>query len=170
MAKSSVDQIGAMETFVLALISEGEVQTLYDLQRKARLSSGAALPALRRLEALKLIRAKSEKGSRKRSFLLTAEGRDVLRKGWPSFLQEIPSDVEGILRRAWIAALMGDRSFAAEYLHKAARRKQDAADREKRMNEENTAPGYIEFASTVAWRVLETEARALNDIAVQLEK
>src|SRR3954466_2879449 len=66
MAKSSVDQIGAMETFVLALISEGEVQTLYDLHRKARLSSGAALPALRRLEALKLIRAKSEKGSRKR--------------------------------------------------------------------------------------------------------
>jgi DNA-binding PadR family transcriptional regulator len=168
MENAQKNQIGAMEMFLLGMMAKAKVRTLYDLQRRARLSSGAAVPALRRLEGRELIASQIAKGSRKRRFRLTSEGRDVLKKTWPSSLEKIPLDIDGILRCAWIAVLMGDPGFGAKYLRKAAQKKEEAAELERRTAQGNSGT-YVGFAAEVSSKLLECEARALNEIAAQLE-
>ena len=120
-----------LELFLLVLVSK-EIDTPYQLLTAARLSVGATVPALRRLEKAGHVR-RGKPGTRGRAdYLLTKEGMRRLKSGWRPLLEaSIPADVEAILRTAALALLSGaDRKIIARYLKRAAASK--TADSKRR--------------------------------------
>jgi DNA-binding PadR family transcriptional regulator len=93
----------SLDLFLLGLINSG-VDTPYLFRERARLSVGATLPALRRLENMRLITRGKRLLRNKQLFKLTVAGRRALKTELQHFLQEYrkkpPNDMESILRVA----------------------------------------------------------------------
>jgi DNA-binding PadR family transcriptional regulator len=123
-----------MELFVLAAVRAG-LETSYDLNKKADLSVGATIPLLARLQEDGLLEsARSVRNSRRYS--LTATGDKVFQQQWRQLLLSHPSDLESILRIAYLAIAMKTdartvRSFlrmsAQQRKHLGALRARDAS-------------------------------------------
>src|SRR4051812_253399 len=96
----------SLDLFLLGLINSG-VNTPYLFRERARLSVGATLPALKRLEMERLI-TRGEKLQRNRQeFKLTAAGKRKFRTQLSRLSQEYrddpPVDSESVLRVASLA-------------------------------------------------------------------
>jgi len=76
----------SLDLFLLGLIQSG-VDTPYLLRERARLSIGATLPALKRLEGMRLV-ARGLKGQRdKQQFVLLSAGKRALKTQLDRFLE-----------------------------------------------------------------------------------
>jgi DNA-binding PadR family transcriptional regulator len=95
-----------LDVFILSLFDRG-LETAYDLQRRADVSLGSSVPALRRLEKAGLAKRTAQVGSSKRlryKFELTAAGRKLARAAWiPVLKDQPPSDFDSILRLVDVA-------------------------------------------------------------------
>ncbi len=109
----------SLELFVLAMVRHG-LETPYDLKTKAGLSLGSTVPALARLEKDGLVKA-SEKGARgSRKFSVTARGAKVLAQEWPGQLTSDQTDLDSILRVAYLAWQHGNAKACQEFLKRSA--------------------------------------------------
>ncbi len=117
-----------MEFFILAAVSRGDLKALYNLQHLGGLQPGGIHPALRRLEAERLLERTQQQRRRRRTISVTPEGEQLLREHWKDCLQEHP-DVESILRSTAVALLMDDFPTADGYLISMARTSEGRAER-----------------------------------------
>src|SRR6476660_433208 len=113
----------ALDLLVLAAIEEG-INTVYRLREHAGLSPGTTSPTISRLAKEGMIR-KGRTGKRRKSELvLTAAGRAALNSQLDSVLvsalQDLPTDIESVLRLAALASTRGLRAEAAAILVAAA--------------------------------------------------
>ena len=120
-----------LDVFILSLLDRGYEST-YDLQRQARLSLGSTVPALRRLEAKRLITRQETltAGARpKHSFALTASGKKLARSGSKPFFQEDRADdLDAILRIAEMARANDmDPAEIRKFLERSSRTRLESA-------------------------------------------
>ena len=109
----------SLELFVLAMVQQG-LATPYELKTKAGLSLGSTIPVLARLEKEDLVEA-SEKGPRRsRKFTITREGKTALARGWEEQLTAEHSDLDAILRVAFLAWVRGDVKACQEFMQRSA--------------------------------------------------
>ena len=109
----------SLELFILALVQRN-VGTPYELRNKTGVSLGSATPVLVRLEKEGLIKG-SEPGSRRsRKFSLTAKGAKALEQEWAEHLETRPTDVDSILRIAFLGWLHGAEDKTAKFMATAA--------------------------------------------------
>jgi DNA-binding PadR family transcriptional regulator len=109
----------SLELFVLAMVRHG-LETPYDLKTKAGLSLGSTVPALARLEKDGLVKASEEGARRSRKFSITAKGAKVLAQEWPRHLTSDLTDLDSILRVAFLAWMHGDGKACQEFLKRSA--------------------------------------------------
>ena len=64
-----------MESFILALIENAELTSMYEFQQRAGLQSGGIRPALQHLEKAHLIARAKPSTRRRRELSLTPQGR-----------------------------------------------------------------------------------------------
>jgi DNA-binding PadR family transcriptional regulator len=110
-----------LELLLLSLLQDG-IATPYELKSRADISLGSSIPALARLEADGLIEASDPQPRRSRRFTLKTKGRTALKKDWSEHLQSSTTDVESILRIAYLAFLNKSSAKAAVFLEAAADR------------------------------------------------
>ena len=137
IARKQKSELGIMEYFILALIGRTGLSTLYDFQQKAALQPGAARSAMQRLERMNLISRAESSSRRRRELALSEEGYDVLYKSWRECMKNY-LDTESLIRAAWLALVMNEPMFAAEYLEGNARIR-SFMEEEKRMKAEQLA-------------------------------
>jgi DNA-binding PadR family transcriptional regulator len=107
----------SLELLILALLKQG-LSTTYDLQVQAGVSLGASVPALKRLAAAKLVTRKEV--GRRLEFSITREGEKAL-ASWTA-PQRPPTDMDDLLRAAYLAWITGDgKSQAAALLRQGIR-------------------------------------------------
>jgi len=99
----------AMDFFVLATISRGGLQSLYELQHGVELQPGGIHPVLKRLEEDGLLERSEQQKRRRRLMTVTNRGEQFLDEEW-----------QDCLRAATVAILMGHRNAAHDYLMGAA--------------------------------------------------
>jgi len=114
-----------LEIFILALVSEGVASTPYDLMASAKISPGASIPALGRLETSGYVRKGDEGPRRRAQYVSTAKGELLLQTSWRELFSEPPQadqDLDAILRISSLALLMGEEKLSVvAYLTAAAR-------------------------------------------------
>jgi DNA-binding PadR family transcriptional regulator len=112
-----------LELFILALVSDG-FSTPYDLMVTAKISPGASIPVLARLEAAGCIRKGAEGPRNRVEYATTAKGERLLSSSWRALFDSPPTvnkDLDTVLRIASLALLMGQtQSSVASYLKTAA--------------------------------------------------
>ncbi len=96
------------DLFILSQLDRG-LETPYDLLRRAGLSLGATVPALRRLNAAGLIKREKESTVSNRPrhvYRLTVKGEKQARTGWKHYLANtaVSADLDEILRICDMAA------------------------------------------------------------------
>jgi DNA-binding PadR family transcriptional regulator len=117
MYRAAVPTRSSLELLILALLKQG-LTTTYDLQTEAGLSLGATVPALKRLAAAKLVTRKEV--GRRLEFSITREGEKTL-ASWAA-PQRPPSDMDDLLRSAYLAWMIGDgKTEAATLLRQGIR-------------------------------------------------
>lgn len=146
-----------MEYFILALIGEAGLTSLYAFQQRASLQPGGIRSALQRLESDQLIERAASSTRQRRALSLTPEGMKFLDYTWRRCLEAFP-DSEGVLRAACVAQLMGAPEQAADYLRKLAYHYQGMAQ-ERSMEAEKLEKTRKDPLSTYAWMRALTEAR-----------
>jgi DNA-binding PadR family transcriptional regulator len=154
-----------LDLFLLALLRQ-DVNTPYRLVATARLSPGATIPALRRLEKAGLAR-RGRAGARGRAeYVITVAGRRHLESEWRSLLDPTASaDIEAIFRTATLAVLCGaEKRTVSSYLRKAASARSAAA---KIRNSEAKAIDSHSGVSLYAW-LLATHAAARSTMETKL--
>lgn len=154
-----------MEFFIMALLANAHLASLYDFQQRAGLQPGGIRPALQRLERAGLItRAQASKRKRK-ALALTQLGSQVLYDSWRECLRDYP-DTESVLRGACVALLISGRKSAAEYLELQSSIRRHSAE-EKRMEAERLEKTQRDPLSTYAWmRVLNEAQRRSGEYLV----
>jgi DNA-binding PadR family transcriptional regulator len=164
-----------LDLFVLALIVGG-VSTPYELQKVARLSQGATIPALKRLLVARLVR-QGKPGARKRTgYKVTAGGKKLLRDGWLPLIEAGPSgDIDSDLRVSLLALWgTGDRGIAVEFLRQSADKKMALqANAEPTSDPGEVAPlarWYCEMRSVAAKALLTAECSAIRAMADTLPR
>jgi DNA-binding PadR family transcriptional regulator len=122
-ASISTGETGVMSTslelFILAMVQQG-LATPYELKTKAGLSLGSTVPALSRLEKSGLVKASEEGARRSRKFTITAKGAKTLAQCWEGQLAEDHTDLDSILRVAFLAWHHGDAKTCQEFLKRSA--------------------------------------------------
>jgi DNA-binding PadR family transcriptional regulator len=109
----------SLELFILAMVQLG-LATPYELKTKAGLSLGSTVPALARLLEDGLVKA-SEEGARKsRKFSITTKGSKKLAREWAGHLATDQTDLDSILRIAYLAWLHGDMKACQEFMKRSA--------------------------------------------------
>lgn len=111
-----------LDLFILALIADRS-DTPYRWQRNAALSTGATLPAVRRLIDGKLVREERAGPRNRRQFSLPQRGRAELRnlgERLEAALRDDIRDFEALLRLVSLAAADGKRDLAINLLKQAA--------------------------------------------------
>lgn len=116
MYRTSSATRSSLEVLILALLKQG-LATTYDLQTQAGLSLGATVPALKRLEAAKLVSRKE--AGRRFEFSVTREGEKML-ASW-SASPRLPTDVDEVLRSAYMTWMVGNKAGAAVMLRQSIR-------------------------------------------------
>lgn len=109
----------SLELFILAMVQHGHA-TPYDLKIKAGLSLGSTVPALARLEEGGLVKASEAGARRSRRFTITARGAKALVQGWEEQLGWEYTDLDSILRVAYLAWEHGDANACQEFLKRSA--------------------------------------------------
>jgi DNA-binding MarR family transcriptional regulator len=115
-----------LEHFILSQLERG-LETPYDLMRRAGVSLGASIPALRRLSAAGLVkkgRETSESSRPRHLYKLTADGMKQARIGWKQYLEGKSNlvDLDEILRVCDMAGHYNhDYADIAAFLGRAAR-------------------------------------------------
>ncbi len=157
-----------LEVLILALVQRG-LETTYDLHMRAEISVGATLPALARLEKAGLVKA--TRGTRRsRRYELSSAGSTVLNAEVRSIAQEIPADLEGILRVAYLLSLTRPVQFVQAFLRRAAQdRTRMRGDAERKAQALAATPDSLSIhgwmRAAVASKRLAAEARAANQLA-----
>jgi DNA-binding PadR family transcriptional regulator len=163
-----------LDLFVLALINSG-VSTPYTLQKEAGLSPGAAIPVIQRLLQAGLIR-QGKPGLRGRTECrITASGRNQLKSGWRSLIDEGPSgDLDADLRVALLAISEGNAySAAVQMLKRSAAKLLDmgqALSSDKPAAPVGLAGLYRELRSVSVKALLDGQATAAKTIADSLPR
>ena len=158
-----------LDIFILSLLDRGH-ETTYDLQRQAGLSLGSTVPALRRLEAKRLITRQETltPGSRPRhAFALTASGRKLARTGWKPLLDSGRSDddLEAVLRIAEMArANDADPAEIRKFLETSSRTRLESARVEAKSLAEKPRD-YVTMRDRWSRARLQAEAEFLADLA-----
>jgi DNA-binding PadR family transcriptional regulator len=115
-----------LDYFILSQLERG-LETPYDLMRRAGVSLGASVPALRRLSAAGFIKKGRETSVSNRPrhvYKLTADGMKQARTGWKQYLQGKSNlvDLDEILRVCDMASHNNhDQAGLAAFLDRAAR-------------------------------------------------
>ena len=109
----------SLELFVLAMVQQG-LATPYELKTKAGLSLGSTVPVLARLEKDSLVEVSEMGARRSRKFSITKQGAKALKEGWKEQLAEEHSDLDAILRAAFLAWLHGDTESCQEFMERSA--------------------------------------------------
>lgn len=115
---------GDLDIFLLALVSSG-LANPYALQKAARLSPGATIPALERLVEAGYVRQAKPGPYGRTDHQITPEGRKYLKIGWRGLIEDGPSgDLDADLRVALLAlSVGGERGRAADFLKQSAVKK-----------------------------------------------
>jgi DNA-binding PadR family transcriptional regulator len=167
-----------LELFVLALLKEG-VNTPYRLQSEASISPGATLPVLTRLQQAGYVRRGKSGPRRRAEYEVTAAGRSFLKNQWqPLFEGPVPSEIEAIFRIATLASLSGaSKGAISNYLKMAAEQRQKGRQRGRDTNlaanwpsAESMGELYSRMRQMYAAARLNTEAKILRNLAVQIKK
>jgi DNA-binding PadR family transcriptional regulator len=164
-----------LELFVLALIQRG-LGTPYDFRLKAGLSVGSTSPALKRLEDDGLITGSDPGARASRRFTLTAKGSRVLNKEWESHLNSHPTDLDSIVRIAYLAWEFQGRNAAAKYLQEsstalyglAASRKAEAERLSPAITDSPVAETFLWLRTRGEAMRLEVDATLLKDLAEEI--
>ncbi|WP_263366180.1 PadR family transcriptional regulator [Edaphobacter bradus] len=163
-----------LDIFILSLLDRGH-ETTYDLQRQAGLSLGSTVPALRRLEAKRLITRQETftPGSRPRNaFALTAAGRKLARNGWKPLLDSGRSDddLEAVLRIAEMARANNAHPVEIKrFLAEASRTRLESAKVEAKAVAQKPQD-YVTVRDRWSQARLQAEAKFLTDLADEYRK
>jgi DNA-binding MarR family transcriptional regulator len=160
-----------MEFFILALIHRVGLTSLYAFQQRAGLQPGGIRPALDRLEQRKLIKRSASSVRQRRDFALTSEGSALLHGAWQQCLDD-HTELEAVLRAAFVAVLMGGVEQAIAYLFSLAMTRRATAD-EKATEAERMKKTQKDPLSTYTWMRAVTESRrrsAEGDAFLQLSQ
>ncbi len=163
-----------LDVFILSLLDRG-YKTTYDLQRQAGLSLGSTVPALRRLEAKRLITRQETLtlGARpKHSFALTASGRRLARSGWkPFFEEDRADDLDAILRIVEMARANDiDPAEIRKYLERSSRTRLESAKTNGKVAAAEEPRDYVTARSRWNRVRLEAEAKFLAGLAEEYKK
>lgn len=164
-----------LDLYVLSLIERG-FETAYSFQREVGLSLGASTPALRRLGAGRLVKRKKEEGATRRpryAYSLTAPGRELAKSGWRDHFQSgrIPSDLDGLLRLAEMAAHYGPSlEDVAQFLKTASARRSALAQQAAAAPQETNGLRYPRMRSRCEAARLLAEAKVLSELAVEISR
>ncbi|WP_263367959.1 PadR family transcriptional regulator [Edaphobacter bradus] len=163
-----------LDIFILSLLDRG-YETTYHLQRQAGLSLGSTVPALRRLEARRLITRQETLtlGARpKHSFALTPAGKKLARSGWkPLFDPGRADDLDAILRIAEMARANGVESAEIrEFLERSSRTRLEAARTQGDSLAADEPQKYVTTRSRWNRARLEAEAKFLAGLAEEYKK
>jgi DNA-binding PadR family transcriptional regulator len=163
-----------LDIFILLLLDHG-YQTTYALQRQAGLSLGSTVPALRRLEARRLITREETLtlGARpKHSFALTQAGKKLARNGWkPLFDAGRADDLDSILRVAEMARVNDvDPQKIRKFLEHCSRTRLESARAQADRPAGEVAQEYV--TTKILWNRarLEAEAKFLASLAQKYTK
>lgn len=111
----------SLELLLLALVRDG-LGSPYELKSQSELSLGSTIPALDRLEKDGLLSA-SKPGARKsRRFTVTPQGQRLLQNEWGELQQRSTTDLDSIVRIAYLTWMNGSAAEAATFLEGAAER------------------------------------------------
>jgi DNA-binding PadR family transcriptional regulator len=163
-----------LDVFILFLLDRGH-ETNYDLQRQAGLSLGSTVPALRRLEAKRLITRQETltPGARpKHSFALTQAGKKLVRSGWkPLFDAGRADDLDAILRVAEMARVndVGPGKIK-KFLEQCSRIRLESARAQADRLAGEVAQEYVTSKSQWNRARLEAEAKFLASLAEKYSK
>ena len=163
-----------LDLFVLALINSG-ISTPYTLQKEAGLSPGAAIPAIQRLLQAGLIRQRKPGLRGRTECRITASGRNQLKSGWRSLIDEGPSgDLDADLRVALLAISEGNAYSSAVQLLKQSAAKVLEMGQSLSKNKSDgpvaLAGLYHELRSVSVKVLLEAQAAAATTIADSLPR
>jgi len=107
-----------LELFVLAMIRQG-LETPYDFRMKAGLSLGSTVPVLGRLEADGLIKGSAPGLRRSRKYSITGKGAKTLTTEWVHHLRDRPTDIDSVLRIAYLAWSFDGQEVTAKFLRES---------------------------------------------------
>jgi DNA-binding PadR family transcriptional regulator len=165
----------SLDLFLLGLIQSG-VNTPYLFRERARLSVGATLPALERLEKNRFI-SRSEKGMRnKQEFELTDSGKRALNSALSRMLEEYqlrpPSDNESIFRVASLALAAGKATDAVAVLNAGSTARAEApAVNSRQISDSADLPStYTAFLAACDSARKKAEARVIFNLASSLSR
>lgn len=152
-----------MELFVLAFLGTG-LRTSYDFL-KLGLSTAVVNHSLRHLVQLGFAKLPEAESAAKRHSV-TEAGLLALNEQWSSVIAHVPADVDSVLRRAWVAFVLGHESAAIKYLRTVASEKQHAAAvrRLRRESVTTSAQGYRGARNLLGAARREAEANALFEL------
>jgi DNA-binding PadR family transcriptional regulator len=158
-----------LEVFILALVRRGTA-TPYDLMASAKVSPGASVPALARLEAAGCVR-KGKAGARNRvEYMTTAKGERLLEASWRELLEASPGadkEMDTVLRISSLALLMGETKLrVVSYLTTAASARLERASHEKSV----PLPQPKDDIGTFAWMRTAANAGRMRQEAAVLKK
>lgn len=148
----------------------------YDLQRRAGISLGASIPALRRLLTDGLVSRTEETSERNRprhEYRPTLEGLEAAQTGWKPYLEkgELPNDLDSVLRVADMAAHYGaEKRKIRAFLKRAAEERHTLAQ-QAGLAAPKPSSHRVDLLSYSAMRLrcdadrLQAEATALHAIA-----
>jgi DNA-binding MarR family transcriptional regulator len=167
----------SLEFLLLTLIREG-LGTPYELKARADISLGSTVPALARLEDAGLIKACDTPQSRSsRRFTITAEGARTLKNHWREHLKNDATDIESVLRIAYLALLNDEIEECAGFLKRSSERAIGLAtmanaeiDRFAPRSERTSTETLRWLRARLTLRRLESEANELDAIAAEIRK
>jgi DNA-binding PadR family transcriptional regulator len=164
-----------LELLLLTLVRDG-IGTPYELKTRADISLGSAVPALARLEKDGLLKTSAPRSRRSRRFEITTKGRRVLKQDWAEHLRSATTDVESVLRIAYLSWLNGRALDAATFLDRAADRVAGMATmavaestRFGRRSGEVNSDAMRWLRARVQARRIRAEAEALRNLSAELK-
>jgi DNA-binding MarR family transcriptional regulator len=163
---------GAMDFFVLAMVSRGGLHSLYDLQQKVGLQPGGIHPVLKKLEQAGFLGRSKQERRRRRLMTVTQEGEHFLNEAWHE-CQDDYGDVESVLRAATVGILMGDVPRTCRYLLEIAKQHDKAVPGAQEMPKKKGLSD-VEWYQHVRWHWessrRKSAASVFREIAKELEE
>jgi DNA-binding PadR family transcriptional regulator len=165
-----------LELLLLTLVRDG-LATPYEIKMRADISLGSAVPALARLETDGLLKTTGPEARRSRRFELTPKGNRALKQDWAVHLRSATTDVDSVLRIAYLCWLNGRVLDASIFLDRAADRVAGMATmaaaestRFRRRSGEVNSDSIRWLRSRVQARRIRAEAEALRNLAAELKE
>lgn len=153
--EDTMNDLGAMGFFILALIGRAGLKSLYSFQKQAGLQPGGIRPALQRLEQRNFIQRAESSRRQRRDYSLTPEGKALLNMAWKQCLKD-SIDTEAVLRSICVALLM-DQPDEALYFTMSVRASRSSEAREKEHEAEGLNRAQDDALSLYMWMRVLTE-------------